>query len=95
MQRKLLDLSQLKYGLFFKHFTILQYYLHWIQKYLYFKYLRHCILDEVDRMLDMGFQDSVEEILAASYTTGSILNYHTKSCLSVGKRVRPILYVEF
>jgi hypothetical protein len=86
MQRKLLDLSQLKYGnLFFKHFTILQYYLHWIQKYLYFKYLRHCILDEVDRMLDMGFQDSVEEILAASYTTGSILNYHTKSCLSVGK----------
>jgi hypothetical protein len=45
-------------------------------------------LDEVDRMLDMGFQDSVEEILAASYTTGSILNYHTKSCLSVGKRVK-------
>ena len=31
--------------------------------------LKHCILDEVDRMLDMGFQESVEEILAASYTT--------------------------
>ena len=35
---------------------------------------RHCILDEVDRMLDMGFQDSVEEILAASYTTGVIFD---------------------
>ncbi|XP_028405033.1 nucleolar RNA helicase 2-like [Dendronephthya gigantea] len=33
--------------------------------------LKHCILDEVDRMLDMGFQDSVEEILAASYTADS------------------------
>ena len=32
---------------------------------------RHCILDEVDRMLDMGFQDSVEEILAGSYQSGS------------------------
>ncbi|XP_046839345.1 nucleolar RNA helicase 2-like isoform X3 [Xenia sp. Carnegie-2017] len=33
--------------------------------------LKHCILDEVDRMLDMGFQDSVEEILSGSYTSDS------------------------
>ncbi|KAK3750355.1 hypothetical protein QZH41_010272, partial [Actinostola sp. cb2023] len=30
--------------------------------------LNHVILDEVDRMLDMGFSDSVEEILAQSFT---------------------------
>ncbi|XP_006820781.1 nucleolar RNA helicase 2-like isoform X2 [Saccoglossus kowalevskii] len=29
--------------------------------------LKHVILDEVDRMLDMGFADTVEEILSASY----------------------------
>ncbi|XP_031556545.1 nucleolar RNA helicase 2-like [Actinia tenebrosa] len=29
--------------------------------------LQHVILDEVDRMLDMGFSDSVEEILAGSF----------------------------
>ncbi|XP_070544483.1 nucleolar RNA helicase 2-like [Ptychodera flava] len=29
--------------------------------------LRHVVLDEVDRMLDMGFAESVEEILAAAY----------------------------
>ncbi len=28
----------------------------------------HVVLDEVDRMLDMGFQDSVEEILKSIYT---------------------------
>jgi ATP-dependent RNA helicase DDX21 len=30
--------------------------------------VEHVILDEVDRMLDMGFQDSVEEILKSIYT---------------------------
>ncbi|XP_032229762.2 nucleolar RNA helicase 2 [Nematostella vectensis] len=29
--------------------------------------LKHVVLDEVDRMLDMGFAESVEEVLAASY----------------------------
>nr|XP_057944806.1 nucleolar RNA helicase 2 [Doryrhamphus excisus] len=29
--------------------------------------LKHVVLDEVDHMLDMGFADQVEEILAASY----------------------------
>ncbi|XP_071508487.1 ATP-dependent RNA helicase DDX50-like [Diadema antillarum] len=32
--------------------------------------LRHVILDEVDRMLDMGFAEEVEEILSAAYNTG-------------------------
>ncbi|CAB3990342.1 nucleolar RNA helicase 2-like isoform X1 [Paramuricea clavata] len=44
---------------------------HMQRKLLDLSQLKHCILDEVDRMLDMGFQDSVEEILAASYTTES------------------------
>ena len=29
--------------------------------------VQHVILDEVDRMLDMGFQDSVEDILKSVY----------------------------
>ena len=29
--------------------------------------LRHVVLDEVDRMLDMGFADSVDEILRHRY----------------------------
>jgi superfamily II DNA/RNA helicase len=29
--------------------------------------VEHVILDEVDRMLDMGFQDSVEDILKSVY----------------------------
>ena len=32
--------------------------------------LQHVILDEVDRMLDMGFAESVEEILQAAYHRG-------------------------
>ena len=32
--------------------------------------LKHVVLDEVDRMLDMGFADSVDEILKARYTIG-------------------------
>ncbi|XP_030835960.1 nucleolar RNA helicase 2-like [Strongylocentrotus purpuratus] len=32
--------------------------------------LKHVVLDEVDRMLDMGFAESVEEILGAAYKTG-------------------------
>jgi superfamily II DNA/RNA helicase len=68
MQRGNLDLSKLKYGLV----MVLQYLKNiFIINCHYLKYFRHCILDEVDRMLDMGFQESVEEILAASYTTGS------------------------
>lgn len=48
------------------------YYDYWTKKY-FLNFCRHCILDEVDRMLDMGFQESVEEILGASYTTGVTL----------------------
>ena len=32
--------------------------------------LRHVVLDEVDRMLDMGFADSVDEILRHRYRRG-------------------------
>jgi len=32
--------------------------------------LRHVVLDEVDRMLDMGFADSVDEILRHRYKRG-------------------------
>ncbi|XP_013387133.1 nucleolar RNA helicase 2-like, partial [Lingula anatina] len=35
-------------------------------------HLRHVVLDEVDRMLDMGFTESVEEILQAAYKTGGV-----------------------
>jgi ATP-dependent RNA helicase DDX21 len=33
-----------------------------------FSRVDHVVLDEVDRMLDMGFQDSVEDILKHIYT---------------------------
>lgn len=32
--------------------------------------LKHVVLDEVDQMLDMGFAEQVEEILATSYKPG-------------------------
>lgn len=32
--------------------------------------LKHVVLDEVDQMLDMGFAEQVEEILASSYKKG-------------------------
>lgn len=32
--------------------------------------LKHVVLDEVDQMLDMGFAEQVEEILASSYNRG-------------------------
>lgn len=34
------------------------------------KALEHVVLDEVDRMLDMGFADSVDEILKQRYVSG-------------------------
>lgn len=34
--------------------------------------LKHVVLDEVDQMLDMGFAEQVEEILASSYKKGTI-----------------------
>ncbi|CAK6979882.1 nucleolar RNA helicase 2 [Scomber scombrus] len=39
--------------------------------------LKHVILDEVDQMLDMGFAEQVEEILAASYKKDSESNPQT------------------
>lgn len=33
--------------------------------------LKHVVLDEVDQMLDMGFAEQVEEILASSYKKGT------------------------
>ncbi len=34
--------------------------------------LKHMVLDEVDRMLDMGFADTVDEILQYAYTPGKL-----------------------
>ena len=34
--------------------------------------LKHVVLDEVDQMLDMGFAEQVEEILATSYQKGKV-----------------------
>ena len=34
------------------------------------KNLNHVVLDEVDRMLDMGFADSVDDILSHRYVPG-------------------------
>lgn len=42
--------------------------------------LKHVVLDEVDQMLDMGFAEQVEEILACSYKKGNI-NLYSLSCL--------------
>ncbi|XP_056134580.1 nucleolar RNA helicase 2 [Lampris incognitus] len=39
--------------------------------------LKHVVLDEVDQMLDMGFAEQVEEILATSYKKDSDLNPQT------------------
>uniref|UniRef100_UPI003AABA803 nucleolar RNA helicase 2 n=1 Tax=Centroberyx gerrardi TaxID=166262 RepID=UPI003AABA803 len=39
--------------------------------------LKHVVLDEVDQMLDMGFAEQVEEILAASYKKGCESNPQT------------------
>ena len=36
--------------------------------------LKHVVLDEVDSMLDMGFAEQVEEILATSYKPGELLD---------------------
>lgn len=35
--------------------------------------LKHVVLDEVDQMLDMGFAEQVEEILAYAYKKGKYL----------------------
>lgn len=32
--------------------------------------LKYVILDEVDRMLDMGFKDTVESIIQSAYNKG-------------------------
>ncbi|XP_029000540.1 nucleolar RNA helicase 2 [Betta splendens] len=39
--------------------------------------LKHVVLDEVDQMLDMGFADQVEEILASSYNRETEVNPQT------------------
>ncbi|KAM9409636.1 nucleolar RNA helicase 2 [Pholidichthys leucotaenia] len=39
--------------------------------------LKHVVLDEVDQMLDMGFSEQVEEILASSYKKDSDTNPQT------------------
>ncbi|XP_045889061.1 nucleolar RNA helicase 2 [Micropterus dolomieu] len=39
--------------------------------------VKHVVLDEVDQMLDMGFSEQVEEILASSYTKDSDSNPQT------------------
>ena len=37
----------------------------------YVCFYRHAVLDEADQMLERGFADSVEEILAASFSEGN------------------------
>ncbi|XP_026149487.1 nucleolar RNA helicase 2 isoform X3 [Mastacembelus armatus] len=39
--------------------------------------LKHVVLDEVDQMLDMGFAEQVEEILASSYKKDCVFNPQT------------------
>ena len=39
--------------------------------------VEHVILDEVDRMLDMGFQDSVEDVLRSVFTQGRVKKAQT------------------
>ncbi|KAM6943319.1 nucleolar RNA helicase 2 [Xenentodon cancila] len=39
--------------------------------------VKHCVLDEVDQMLDMGFAEQVEEILSSSYKKDSETNPQT------------------
>lgn len=41
--------------------------------------LSHVILDEVDRMLDMGFADDVDNILKTRYTEGTYHSYYLYS----------------
>ena len=36
---------------------------------------RHVVLDEADQMLERGFAESVEEILAASFSESKNTNY--------------------
>lgn len=43
--------------------------------------LKHVVLDEVDQMLDMGFAEQVEEILASSYKKGTITVIYT--CIEI------------
>lgn len=38
--------------------------------------LKHMVLDEVDRMLDMGFADTVDAILQYSYNKGIFKLYY-------------------
>jgi len=40
------------------------------QKILKIDETEHIILDEVDQMLDMGFDDQVEDIIQSFYKTG-------------------------
>jgi len=35
--------------------------------------LEHVVLDEVDQMLDMGFQEQVDEIISSCYKKGDLL----------------------
>lgn len=36
-------------------------------------FIRYVVLDEADRMLDMGFQESLDDILSFAYTDGRLL----------------------
>lgn len=46
--------------------------------------LKHVVLDEVDQMLDMGFAEQVEEILASSYSKGTLNLYVLVCQIKVG-----------
>lgn len=45
--------------------------------------LKHVVLDEVDQMLDMGFAEQVEEILASSYKKGKLNVLHLALSLRI------------
>ena len=42
---------------------------------MHFLFCRHVVLDEADRMLEMGFQEKVDEILKQAYTEGKSFSF--------------------
>jgi len=54
-----------------KHLVILVIIYFIISRVIYVPIIyRHVCLDEADRMMDMGFQESLDEILSTAYTKG-------------------------
>lgn len=60
--------------------------LDWVSRQeLDLSHLEHVVLDEVDRMLDMGFADDVDAIITQAYNNmgeASVSSFHMFGCLS-------------